>query len=160
MKTETVALSSLKEYSKNAKQHPADQVEAIAYSLTKFGQTNPLIVDKTGTVVAGHGRLLAMKKLGWTEAKILRVDEWTEDMAKEYRILENKSAESFWDLETLNRDLATFDSYELVSLFPELEPVDLDNVAYNEGKSLGEKEIDIDGEEFAHTCPVCKFKFN
>lgn len=68
-------LSSLMLDPRNARAHPDDNLQAIAESLKKFGQVEPLVVqESTGKVIGGNGRLAAMVKLGWQECDVVRVD--------------------------------------------------------------------------------------
>ena len=57
-------IKDLKPYKKNAKKHTKEQVEKIANSIKEFGFTQPVIIDKNMSVVAGHGRILGAKKAG------------------------------------------------------------------------------------------------
>jgi ParB-like chromosome segregation protein Spo0J len=57
-------LDRLVPYARNARTHDDDQVAQIAASIVEFGWTNPILVDAEGGIVAGHGRLLAARKLG------------------------------------------------------------------------------------------------
>jgi DNA modification methylase len=88
----------------NARKHGEENLEAIAASLRRFGQTEPLIVQEgTERVIAGNGRLAAMKKLGWTETDVvyLRIDDLS---ATALAIAMNRTAElAEWDNETLGR---------------------------------------------------------
>lgn len=126
---ETAEVSSLVEYALNSKEHPAEQIETLKYSLSKFGQTVPIVVDARNVVVAGHGRLIAMKELGIERCAVVRVPEWTEEMAKEYRILDNRSNESPWNWKNLQIDLSSAKMPELSLLFPDITvgPLDVPN---------------------------------
>jgi DNA modification methylase len=99
-----VPIASLVPDPANARQHGDENMEAITASLRRFGQAEPLIVqDGTNRVIAGHGRLMAMKKLGWTEADVifLKVDNLE---ATALGIALNRTAElASWNTETLTR---------------------------------------------------------
>ena len=70
-----VALSAIREDPANARLHNDRNLDAIVASLQRFGQAEPLVLNaRTGRLVAGHGRLAAMRKLGWTELDITEVD--------------------------------------------------------------------------------------
>ncbi len=97
-------ITDVKKYEKNAKEHPGFQLEKIASSIKAFGCKQPLILDKDGTIVVGHGRFIAMTELlGYTlmEQKAftkkgepvipyVMVDDLTEDEIKAYRIADNQ----------------------------------------------------------------------
>ena len=70
-----VPLSSIKPDPANARAHGERNLASIVASLERFGQAEPLVVNgRTGRLVAGHGRLLAMRQLGWAEADVVEVD--------------------------------------------------------------------------------------
>ena len=135
-KIETVPVSDLFAYPLNSKEHPPEQIETLKYSLAKFGQTAPLVIDKHNVLIAGHGRLQAMKEMGIYECSVLRVSEWTDEMAKEYRILDNRSNESPWNWEALKMDLQTFESDFLENMFPDLEVDPIDFESYKADEEL------------------------
>lgn len=98
----------IKPYPKNAKKHPKKQIEQVANSIKEFGMNQPIIVDKEGFIIVGHGRYEALKHLGWTEDKILenvKVVDLTEEQAKAYRLADNKLNESDWDMELVIEEL-------------------------------------------------------
>lgn len=89
----------IKPYPKNAKKHPDKQLKQIANSLRTFGWQQPIVVDKEGTIIVGHGRWEAYKKYpeGIKEPRI-EVADLTEEQAKTYRLVDNKLNESEWDM--------------------------------------------------------------
>lgn len=94
----------IKPYNKNAKKHPKKQVEQIAASIKEFGFNQPIVVDKNGVVIVGHGRLEAAKLLGLKEVPVITVD-LTEEQAKSYRLADNKLNESDWDMDLVIEEL-------------------------------------------------------
>lgn len=98
-------IETVKPYERNAKKHPDDQVQHIANSLKRFGWKQPLVVDKDGVVVVGHGRLLAAKKLGLKTVPCVCADDLTEDEIKAYRLADNRLSESAWDKTLLEFEL-------------------------------------------------------
>lgn len=104
-------IRELKPYKKNAKKHPKEQVEQIANSIKEFGFTQPVIIDKHNSVVAGHGRILGAKKAGLKQVPTVCLEDLTEEQIKAYRLVDNKLNESEWDVELLNEELEElFDS--------------------------------------------------
>jgi DNA modification methylase len=98
----------IKPYTKNAKKHPKKQIEQIANSIKEFGMNQPIVVDKQGVIIVGHGRFEACKHLGWSEQEIskhIKVLDLTEDQAKAYRLADNKLNESDWDMELVIEEL-------------------------------------------------------
>jgi hypothetical protein len=93
-------LSDLKLDPKNARKHPKRSIEAIAASLSKFGQQKPIVALKDGTVIAGNGTLEAARSLGWASVACVTFDDVRK--AKAYAIADNRSAElSEWNDEAL-----------------------------------------------------------
>jgi len=101
-----VALADLHQDPANARLHGERNLEAIQASLTRFGQAEPLVVQRaSGRVVGGNGRLVAMRALGWTHADVVELD-LTETQATALGIALNRTAElAEWDLPALGRML-------------------------------------------------------
>jgi hypothetical protein len=78
---------------RNARTHSKKQLRHLARSITTFGFTNPVLVDASGEVIAGHGRLAAARMLGLSEVPTLCVDWLTEDQKRAYVIADNRLAE-------------------------------------------------------------------
>lgn len=100
-----VKLSELKPYNKNAKKHPAEQVQYIANSLKQFGWKQPIVIDKDNVIVCGHGRMLAAESLGWDTAPCVYADDLNDEQIKAFRLADNKTAESDWDIDFLEIEL-------------------------------------------------------
>jgi hypothetical protein len=92
-------IDKIRPYSKNAKKHPDKQLKQIANSLKEFGWQQPIVVDKDGVIIVGHGRYEAYKKYpdGISEPDI-KLADLTEEQAKAYRLADNKLNESEWDI--------------------------------------------------------------
>lgn len=95
----------LKPYDRNNKQHPDAQVEKLALSIQTFGFRVPIIIDDHDLIIAGHGRLLAAKKLGLDEVPCIVADNLTTDQIKAFRIMDNKSAVSEFEEHNLKLEL-------------------------------------------------------
>lgn len=94
----------IKPYGKNAKKHPKKQIEQVAASIKEFGFNQPIVVDKNGVLIVGHGRLEAAKLLGITDVPTITVD-LTEEQAKAYRLADNKLNESEWEMDLVIDEL-------------------------------------------------------
>lgn len=127
-------IKELKPYKKNAKKHSKEQVEQIANSIKEFGFTQPVIIDKHNSVVAGHGRILGAEKAGLKQVPTVCLEDLTEEQIKAYRLVDNKLNESEWDTELLNTelqelwnigevDMEQFD-FDIDALFSEDEPTE------------------------------------
>ena len=104
---EVWALDKLKPYEQNMRLHPQTQIDVIKRSIQEFGFINPIIVKGDGEIVAGHGRLEAIKQLGFDKVPVLIVDYLTEDQARAYRIADNQIAMlGEWDEDMLRVEVA------------------------------------------------------
>lgn len=83
-------VSSLIEYSNNAKLHPEHQIDAIANSIAEFSFLDPVATDEQNVLLSGHGRLAAAKKLGLTQIPVIQVTGLSDAQKKAYRIASNK----------------------------------------------------------------------
>ena len=110
---EEVATDKLVPYTNNPKNHPDEQVDKIAGSIKEFGFTQPLVVTEDDTVVIGHGRLKAAKKLGLDFVPVIRRSDLSEAEVKALRLADNKVAESGWDDESLAVELQQLNESEM-----------------------------------------------
>jgi DNA modification methylase len=99
-------VSALIPYARNSRTHSDEQVAQIAASIREFGWTNPVLIDGNGGIIAGHGRLLAARKLGLTEAPCIVLDHLSETQKRALIIADNKLAlNAGWDSEMLGLEL-------------------------------------------------------
>jgi DNA modification methylase len=106
LRIEYLPLAELRPYERNARTHSADQVAQIAASMRAFGWTNPLLVDERGTIIAGHGRLMAAAELGLTEAPAIRLVGLSEQQQRALTLADNKLAlNAGWNAELLAAEL-------------------------------------------------------
>ena len=106
MKIEQVKLDALIPYARNSRTHSDSHVAQIAASIKEFGFTNPVLIDETGNIIAGHGRVMAARKLAITDVPSIRLTHLTEAQKKAYIIADNKLAlNAGWDDEMLAVEL-------------------------------------------------------
>lgn len=102
MQIESVPIESLIPYARNARTHSEEQVAQIAGSIREFGFTNPVLIDCDGGIIAGHGRVMAARRLGLDEVPCIRLTHLTEMQRRAYIIADNKLAlNAGWDEEML-----------------------------------------------------------
>lgn len=100
-------------YARNSRTHSDEQVAQIAASIREWGWTNPILVDEDGGLIAGHGRLLAARKLGLTQIPTMVAKGWSEAQKKAYVIADNKLAlNAGWDLEMLAVELGDLQGFD------------------------------------------------
>jgi DNA modification methylase len=127
-------IAALKLAPKNPRHHNQRQVRQIARSIQAFGFNVPILVDAESNVIAGHGRVLACRELGWTEAPTIRLEHLTETQARAYMIADNRLTEtSDWDDRLLAEQLR------------ELSFLDLEFDLEATGFTMGEIDLRIEG---------------
>jgi len=106
MQIEQLKVGDLIPYVNNSRTHSDEQVTQVASSIKEFGFTNPILIDDDGGIIAGHGRLMAAKKLGLVEVPCIRLGHLSEAQRKAYVIADNQLAlNSGWDLDTLKLEI-------------------------------------------------------
>ncbi len=106
IKISTVPINSLIPYARNARTHSDAQVAQIAASIREFGWTNPVLLDGEKGIIAGHGRVLAARKLGIEEVPCIELSHLTEAQKRAYILADNKLAENAgWDPDLLKLEL-------------------------------------------------------
>lgn len=121
MKIEYLKTDELIPYTNNPRNND-DAVDYVANSIREFGFKNPVIVDKDNTVVCGHTRLKAAKKLGIKEVPCIRADDLTEEQIQAYRLADNKVAEkATWDEAALELEIFDIKSIDLLNFGFDLE---------------------------------------
>ena len=140
-------------YARNSRTHSDEQVAQIAASIREWGWTNPILVDEDGGLIAGHGRLLAARKLGLSQIPTMVAKGWSEAQKKAYVIADNKLAlNAGWDLELLAVELGDLQGFDFDLMLTGFSDDEL-------GKLLAEKtEGNTDPDEIpeAPIDPVAK----
>ncbi len=148
-------ISELTPYERNAKIHPGEQIEQIANSLEAFGWQQPVVIDKGGVIIVGHGRYLAAEKLtkqgkkkkyrwndskpfDWSKVPCKSADTMTEDEIKAYRLADNKLNESPWDEALKEIELAD------IEMDMEQFGFELEQAFENTEQTISSKELNVD----------------
>lgn len=131
---EYLPIADLKPYANNARTHDDRQLDIMAASIREFGFRNPAIVDSTGVIIAGHGRIEAARRIGMTEVPAIRIEDLSEAQIRAYRIADNRIAElSGWADDILAIELEFLTEIE----FEAVEAI---------GFSMPEIDIRLDGK--------------
>ena len=126
-------------YINNSRTHSEEQVNQIVASINEFGFTNPLLIDEKDNIIAGHGRLLASKKLKMEEVPCIVLSGLTEAQKKAYIIADNKMAlNAGWDDELLKLELENLKELDFDLELTGFNVDELDDIL---GKNEEEKEI-------------------
>jgi 16S rRNA G966 N2-methylase RsmD len=129
MQIKQVKVESLIPYARNSRTHSDAQVAQIAASIKEFGWTNPILVDGTNGIIAGHGRLLAARKLGYTEVPVIELENMTESQKKAYVIADNQLAmNAGWDTSMLTLELGDLKEAGFSLDILGFDPKELDNL--------------------------------
>lgn len=118
---------------KNPRAHSAKQIDQIARSIDTFGFNAPVLIDGTQKIIAGHGRLLAAKKLGFSEVPTIGLEHLTEAEARAYMIADNRLT-----------DTSVWDDDLLAESFTFLSNLDLDFSIEATGFEMGEIDFTIE----------------
>lgn len=113
-------VSDIHEYELNVKKHDKDQVARIAKSIQDLGWDQPIVVDKHGVIIKGHGRRRAAISLGMTKVPVLVRDDLDEEQVRAARLADNRVALGDIDTDMFREELSTL-SYSLVGMFDEKE---------------------------------------
>lgn len=117
-----IELSALVPYERNARTHSEQQVAQLARSINEFGFTNPVLVDEHNRVIAGHGRMMAAKKLGMAVVPCMVVSGLTDVQRRALILADNKLAmNAGWDIDLLSSELGSL----------KLEGFDLDMTGFS-----------------------------
>ena len=119
---EYLPIGDLKAYERNAKLHPAEQIQQIKTSIHEFGFNDPVAVWNDNEIIEGHGRLIAAKELGYTEIPVIRLDSLTDEQRKAYMLVHNKlTMDTGFDLELLNIELGSINDIDMTEFGFEFE---------------------------------------
>ena len=162
LQTHMVSLSEIVPYAGNAKEHPEWQVDQLVSSIEKFGNCDPIAAwhNQRGQleVVEGHGRLMALEKLGYEEAPVIFLDHLTDEQRRAYALVHNQlTMNTGFDMEILSVELDAIVDIDMEQFGVELDVPEVGEI------TNGSKEIDVESfndDKFEHECPRCGFRFN
>jgi site-specific DNA-methyltransferase (adenine-specific) len=107
MQIEQIGIATLIPFAKNSRTHDDAQVAQIAASIREFGFTNPVLIDEANGIIAGHGRVMAARKLKMAEVPCIRLSHLSDAQKRAYVIADNKLAlNAGWDEAMLKLELA------------------------------------------------------
>lgn len=151
-------------YVNNSRKHSDEQVAQISASIKEFGWTNPILIDGTNSIIAGHGRLMAARKLKMEEVPTIELDHLTDTQRKALVIADNKLAlNADWDntLLTIELDELLKDGFALDILgFNEQEiKTIMSDINFDAGSEEDQGKLDqLDPKWIC--CPHCCKEFD
>lgn len=108
-------VEDIKQYENNAKIHTNEQIQQIVDSINEFGFNDPIAVDENNVIIEGHGRYLAVKKLGLNTIPVIKLEHFTELEKKAYIIAHNKiNLNTGFDYEELQKEMKSIISNEVI----------------------------------------------
>lgn len=147
LRIEYLPLDQLKPYVNNAKLHPAEQVEQIKKSIEEFGFDDPIAIWGDGTVIEGHGRLIAATEMGLEEVPVIRLDHLTDEQRRAYTLVHNKlTINSGFDPDMLSLELEDIGDIDMSMFGFEMTAVDIDEEGDGEDRGNSPKRVQ---------CPHC-----
>lgn len=98
-------------YARNARTHSDEQVAQLAASIKEWGWTTPVLVDEDGEIIAGHGRVMAARKLGIEEVPTMTASGWTKAQKQAYVLADNQLPQNAgWDMDLLSVEMKDLDA--------------------------------------------------
>lgn len=136
----------------NPRKHSLEQIEQISNSMRRWGWAIPVLIDESGLILAGHGRVRAARLMGWTEASCVIARGWSEDEKRAYMIADNEiAARSDWDPKLLRGELKKLVAKDFDVSLIGFSTEDLAKLMVDPGSKEGETP-----EQFTVTvCPTC-----
>ena len=111
MQIKQIKTAELKPYQNNAKKHPKEQIDLLVRNIKRFGFTSPVLIDEEKNVIAGHGRLEALKEMGKETAPCVEMKGLTKKEIMALRLADNKIAEmGEWDIDLIDEELELLDA--------------------------------------------------
>lgn len=146
----TVSVADLIPYARNSRTHSEEQVTQIAASIKEFGFLNPVIIDGEKGIIAGHGRVMAAKKLGMTELPAVEASHLTDAQRRAYIIADNKLAlNAGWDDEMLRVEFAELEGLGFDLDLTGFTPEEVKALDFDAGEEVGMPQLpDGDKEPF------------
>ncbi len=158
MSAEWRAVSKIKPDPKNVRIHDEGQVDMLRASLREFGQVWPILIRKSGKIVAHHGVYEAAIREGFDEVKVLNVEGMTDDQIRGFMLADNRLAEiSTWDEDALKAELEALAELGFDSRTIGYEKTELEKLLTDEVANFRELDENLPTN---HECPSCGYRWS
>lgn len=158
MEVVKIKISDIIPYENNVKEHPKEQIEQIKKSIKEVGYNDPIAVDENNVVIEGHGRLIALKELGYKEAECIIIAGLTEEQKNAYRLIHNKlTMNSGFDLEGLEQELKKIQNMDMAQFDFDMKAIEEElSKMKDANKEVAEDGFDVDEELEGTEEPIVK----
>lgn len=158
-RAERRAVSALLPYTKNSRTHTPAQIEQIARSIRHFGFTMPVLIAEDDTILAGHARVQAAKKLGMTQVPVVVAHDWSSEQKSAYVLADNKlTLNSDWDIDLLVQELGDLFNSGFDLDLTGFAPAEIELLVHGDEIKLHDAPAD-DPEPVMAQCPNCGHRF-
>ena len=149
-KIERRKVDALIPYARNARTHSEEQVAQLAASIKEWGWTTPVLIDEDGEIIAGHGRVMAARKLDIDEIPTMTASGWTKAQKQAYVLADNQLPQNAgWDMDLLSVEMKDLNSegfdlsligfdanYLTAVMYPDELGTNPDNIVTDENKHI------------------------
>ena len=130
---EKISIDKIRMYENNVKEHPNWQIEGLSETIKKIGYRSPIIVDENNMILAGHGRYMALKKLGYRDVQVVRHTDLTEEDKKAYMIADNQyTLNTGFNMEILKQEIEELESVDFDTSLLGFDEIELQEIMEDE----------------------------
>lgn len=160
MKVEMLDVEKIIPYARNPRLNK-DAIDKVAASIREFGFRQPIVVDEKFTVIVGHTRLLAAKKLELEKVPVHIAAGLTEAQIKAYRLADNRvGEEAEWDKELLQLELHDLENFDFDFEVIGFDGSELSSIMFPTGSAPDDFQSFDDSIDTKHECPKCGYKWS
>lgn len=144
MELEKISIDKIRMYENNTKEHPNWQIEGLSETIKKIGYRSPIIVDENNMILAGHGRYMALKKLGYSDVQVVRHTDLTEEDKKAYMIADNQyTLNTGFNIEMLKQEIEELESVDFDTLLLGFDEIELQEIMEDEIEETAEDNQEV-----------------
>lgn len=160
MEIKSVSIKKIKVYKNNTKIHDQAQIAKIANSIQQFGFDVPIVLNKQGIIIKGHGRFEAAKLLKLKSVPCIVVALSKEDEIAS-RIADNKVTEAPWNMQLLGAELESLKDADYNLELTGFDQIELGGILENVEPDADDDDLDLEDEspKLKHKCPKCKHEW-
>jgi ParB-like chromosome segregation protein Spo0J len=153
-------ITKLVNYARNSRVHSEIQISQLASSIKEFGFTNPVLITDECDIIAGHGRVMAAKKLGFDEVPCIILSHLTEYQRRAYVIADNSIAlKSDWNYDMLAVEIDELNDYKFDVSLLAFTNEELANLIGSPNEMPKNEEEKLKADEKTTICPKCHHEF-